>query len=358
MSLTDHLAELLDVPVRAITDLGSSHAWTLHRATLTDGTDVFVKASAEPTTVFAAEAAGLRWLAAGTVPGAPGERRGMRAGQADHNHRAPRTSQAGHDRPGKADHGRRSDPESVGRLPADGALSIQRGRADEQQQVAEDRPVRASKLLAEVLAADDRMIVLPWLNDVGATPATAEQFGRELAALHANSAEMFGAPWQGWIAELPLDNTPSAGPWGQWYAERRLAPYLPRAAPHLGDDGIHLLEQVIDRIDTLAGPPEPPTPIHGDLWSGNILWTPDRATLIDPAAHAGYRETDLAMLTLFGAPHLDRIRASYNETHPLAEGWRTRIPLHQLHHLLVHVVLFGPSYRSQTLTAASAALAS
>ncbi|WP_371865610.1 fructosamine kinase family protein [Nocardia ninae] len=47
---------------------------------------------------------------------------------------------------------------------------------------------------------------------------------------------------------------------------------------------------------------------------------------------------------------------AYNETHPLADGWRTRIPLHQLHHLLVHVVLFGASYRSQTLAAATAAL--
>ncbi|WP_223884948.1 fructosamine kinase family protein [Nocardia colli] len=202
------------------------------------------------------------------------------------------------------------------------------------------------------------MIALPWLEEVGPTSAAAERFGRELAALHANSANEFGAPWEGWIAELPLDNTPSPGPWAKWYAERRLAPYLPQAAPHLGPDGIHLIEKVIDRIDTLAGPPEPPARIHGDLWSGNILWTTDRALLIDPAAHAGHRETDLAMLALFGAPHLDRIRATYNETHPLAEGWRTRTPLHQLHHLLIHVVLFGPSYRSQTLTAASAALAS
>ncbi|MFE9577753.1 fructosamine kinase family protein [Nocardia sp. NPDC006044] len=207
-----------------------------------------------------------------------------------------------------------------------------------------------------MLAADDRMIVLPWLDDVGATPAAAERFGRELAALHANSADEFGAPWAGWIAELPLDNTLTPGPWSQWYAERRLAPYLPQAAPHLGRDGIRLLEQVIDRIDTLAGPPEPPARTHGDLWSGNILWTPERATLIDPAAHAGHRETDLAMLTLFGAPHLNRIRAAYNETHPLADGWPTRIPLHQLHHLLIHVVLFGSGYRSQILTAATAAL--
>lgn len=297
MTVADHLGALLDTSVRAVTDLGSSHAWTLHRATLADGRDVFVKASGEPTTVFAAEAAGLHWLATGAAA-----------------ERGPVPDRV---------------PGQIG--PGAGPV-------------------------APVLAADDRAIVLPWLDDVGSTPAAADLFGRELAALHANSPEAYGAPWQGWIAELPLDNTPSASPWAQWYAERRLAPYLPRAAPHLGEDGIRLLEKVIDRIDTLAGTPEPPARIHGDLWSGNILWTPERAILIDPAAHAGHRETDLAMLALFGAPHLDRIRTAYNETHPLAGGWRTRIPLHQLHHLLVHVILFGPGYRPQTLAAATAAL--
>ena len=33
------------------------------------------------------------------------------------------------------------------------------------------------------------------------------------------------------------------------------------------------------------------------------MWTPDGVVLIDPAAHGGHRETDLAMLALFGCPH-------------------------------------------------------
>uniref|UniRef100_UPI001C3F20C7 fructosamine kinase family protein n=1 Tax=Nocardia concava TaxID=257281 RepID=UPI001C3F20C7 len=137
-----------------------------------------------------------------------------------------------------------------------------------------------------------------------------------------------------------------------------MAPYLSAAAPDLGPDGIRLLERVIARITDLAGPPEPPSRIHGDLWSGNILWSQDRALLIDPAAHGGHRETDLAMLALFGAPHLDRILAAYQEAAPLNPGWRQRVPLHQLHPLLVHVVLFGASYRGMLLAAAAAALAS
>jgi fructosamine-3-kinase len=113
----------------------------------------------------------------------------------------------------------------------------------------------------------------------------------------------------------------------RWLATDRvpevLAPYLPRAAAHLGPDGIRLLEQVIENIDAVSGLAEPPSRIHGDLWSGNIRWTPDHAILID---HGSHRETDLAMLALFGAPHLDRIRVAYHETHPRGGWcWGTRI---------------------------------
>jgi len=87
-----------------------------------------------------------------------------------------------------------------------------------------------------------------------------------------------------------------------------------------------------------------------------VLWSTDRAWLIDPAAHGGHRETDLAMLALFGCPHLDMVRAAYDEAAPLASGWRARVPLHQLFPLLVHVVLFGRSYAAQTVAAAHAGL--
>jgi fructosamine-3-kinase len=66
--------------------------------------------------------------------------------------------------------------------------------------------------------------------------------------------------------------------------------------------------------------------------------------LIDPSAHGGHRETDLAMLALFGMPQQARVLASYEETTPLAEGWQERQPLHQLFPLLVHAALMGGRY--------------
>ena len=192
------------------------------------------------------------------------------------------------------------------------------------------------------------------------TPAAAERFGRDLARLHAAGADGFGAPWPGFIASLPLDNEPArgGGAWPRWYAGRRLRPFLRRAADAgaLARADVRLVESVADRIGELAGPAEPPSRIHGDCWSGNVLWSGGRGWLIDPAAHGGHRETDLAMLALFGAPHLDRILAAYAEASPLSDGWRSRVPLHQLHPLLVHVCLFGAGYAAQTRSAARAAL--
>jgi len=194
------------------------------------------------------------------------------------------------------------------------------------------------------------------------SPGAARRFGADLARMHAAGAPAFGAPWPGYIGSLPLDNTPLASTpsdWAAWYAERRLLPYLrlardERALPAADS---RLVEAVVARLGELAGPPEPPSRIHGDLWSGNVLWSGGRGWLIDPAAHGGHRETDLAMLALFGAPHLGEIRRGYAETAPLADGWAARVPLHQLHPLLVHVCLFGSSYAPQLLATARAALA-
>ena len=219
----------------------------------------------------------------------------------------------------------------------------------------------------EVLAVTETALVISMITPEHATPSAAFRFGAELARLHAAGAEAFGAPWRGFIASLPLDNTPAPGQsapapgrpaWPPWYASRRLLPYLRMAVDSgaLRPEDARLVEAVMDRIDSLAGPAEPPSRIHGDCWAGNVLWSGDQGWLIDPAAHGGHRETDLAMLALFGAPSLDRILAGYHDTAPLAAGWRSRVPLHQLHPLLVHACLFGAAYREEVRSAARAAL--
>ncbi len=192
-----------------------------------------------------------------------------------------------------------------------------------------------------------------------ATPADAHMFGRALAVLHDAGAPAFGAlpPGAGASGFFgPLDDplVMVAGAWDDWptfYAEARLRPVVEQGLERgvLTRDDAAAVEAVCDRLGTLAGPSvgEPPARLHGDLWSGNVLWCPD-GVLIDPAAHGGHRETDLAMLALFGAPHLEEILAGYTEAHPLTPGWQGRVRLHQLYPLAAHAVLFGGGYVGQT----------
>ncbi|MEV1021247.1 fructosamine kinase family protein [Streptomyces sp. NPDC050264] len=216
----------------------------------------------------------------------------------------------------------------------------------------------------EVHGHDTRWLVTARVPEGRASTESAARFGRDLAALHATGAPAFGAPPPGgpteaFIGLAPLRNVPGTE-WPRWYAEHRVLPYVRLAV----DDGTvsaaeaGIVEKALDRLPGLAGPAEPPARLHGDLWTGNVLWGPDGAAwLIDPAAHGGHRETDLAMLHLFGAPRLDRILDGYQETAPLADGWRDRVTLHQLFPLLVHTALFGRGYAEQALAAARAQLA-
>ena len=187
------------------------------------------------------------------------------------------------------------------------------------------------------------------------TRNAAEEFGRRLTVLHSAGADAFGSPppdgpTDALIGRAPMRNVPAPS-WPEWYARDRVLPYVrtARDAGTLDPAEVAVCERAAARV---AAPAEPPARLHGDLWSGNVLWAPDGAWLIDPAAHGGHRETDLAMLVLFGCPHLDAVLTAYDEAAPLADGWRARMPMHQLFPLLVHVVLFGRGYAAQAVAAA------
>jgi fructosamine-3-kinase len=212
--------------------------------------------------------------------------------------------------------------------------------------------------LPAVYAVADDCLIMAWVDPGRATADAAEFLARALAVTHRTGADGFGAEFNGYIGTAPLLNEPT-DTWAEFWAARRLLPYLKiardRVAVSAADS--EAIERVAGRITEFAGPPEPPARLHGDLWSGNVVWAADGpAHLVDPAAHAGHRETDLAMLALFGAPHLARFLDAYDEEFPLADGWRERVPLHQLHPLLVHAILFGGSYGSRAGAAARSIL--
>jgi fructosamine-3-kinase len=218
---------------------------------------------------------------------------------------------------------------------------------------------------ARVIGHDDTSLTLERLDTAAPSVDAAREFGRRLARTHDAGADAFGAAPAGWTGpgyfgplQQPLPMSYSAGHrWGSFYANERLAPMADRAATRLDASAREAVDAVMVRCaEGDFDDDDSPARLHGDLWSGNVMWTPSGAVLIDPAAHGGHRETDLAMLALFGCPHLEAVLDAYRADRPLREGWRERVGLHQLYPLLAHVVLFGRGYGRQTLAAATSAL--
>ena len=293
------LAAALGRPVVRLDSVAGGDLNDAFAATLDDGMRVFAKTSADPAAAgsFAAEAAGLRWLAEPDAIAIP-------------------EVLAVADSP--ASHAAGSSPDRTGGSP--------------------DAPAAAPRFLA-----------LAWIDAGPSTPVADEALGRGLAALHAAGAPAFGGPDDTLrIGPLALPNEP-ADDWPSFYATRRLEPLARRAHDRgaLPPEAPELLDRLIARLPELAGPPEPPARVHGDLWSGNVLVGADeRPRLIDPAAHGGHRELDLAMLRLFGGMGGvgSRCFQAYEEAAPLATGARERTALWQLAPLLLHAALFGPSW--------------
>lgn len=204
--------------------------------------------------------------------------------------------------------------------------------------------------VVDVLQVAREKIVLERLHPLTPSVEQVEQFGRRLARTHGAPAAVWGSDdGDGFIGPLPLANGPFAS-WQQMWWQARVEPYLRTAVDRgtLGTDDATRVAKAVAR----HGPDVPasaPTRVHGDLWAGNVVWTARGAVLIDAAsAHGAHPEADLAMLAMFGLPHLDRALAAYAEVRPLGDGWRQRQPLLRLHPLLVHVVLFGHAYVGAT----------
>lgn len=201
------------------------------------------------------------------------------------------------------------------------------------------------------------------ISSTSPTRKAAHEFGAQLAHMHDAGAPSFGAAPEGYNGPSyfgPLQN-PVPMPTGSWdtvesyFADARLRPMVKLGIQRgaLTGSDLDMTENVISALPELLGPAANDTParVHGDLWSGNLMWTDDtgktQAVLIDPAAHGGHREEDLAMLDLFGVSYQSEIIDGYESVHPLASGFRDRYTLWQLYPIAGHCVFFGGGYISQ-----------
>ncbi len=179
-----------------------------------------------------------------------------------------------------------------------------------------------------------------------AAPASGywENFGRQLARLHAHTSDTFGFRHDNFLGTTPQPNPPTPDGF-EFFAGHRLG-YQAHLAHTRGRLAAGDLERVLKVARSLRNwiPEQPASLIHGDLWSGNALTGPaGEPAIIDPAAHYGWAEAELGMTELFGG-FPDQFYAGYLETRPLDSGWRERLPIYNLYHLLNHLNLFGAGY--------------
>ncbi|OZG69184.1 fructosamine kinase family protein [Bifidobacterium eulemuris] len=217
--------------------------------------------------------------------------------------------------------------------------------------------------VAEVYGWGDGHLDIERIAATSPTAQAATAFGAALARMHDAGAEYFGSAPEGYDGVCyfgPLQD-PVPMDTGEWtdpisyLAEGRLLPMVEmgirRGTLDRGD--LELTQRVIDALPDIMGraADDKPARIHGDLWSGNVMWTADtgetEAVLIDPAAHGGHREEDLAMLHLFGMSYLTQIIEGYQSVHPLKAGYQERTTLWQLYPIAGHCVFFGGGYVSE-----------
>ncbi len=201
----------------------------------------------------------------------------------------------------------------------------------------------------EVLAVSDAppFLILEWIEEGASTASTEADLGRALADLHRSGAPAFGREDRRTTGSRGLPNEP-CDTWEEFYSTQRLLPLV-----RIAHDGNALDRRVLDRVERIAhrlsefiDSPAAPARLHGDLWAGNrLVDRQGQNWLIDPAAHGGHREFDLAMMRLFGG-FGEACFNAYDEVHPLDIGWQERVPLHQLAPLIVHAVKFGGGYRA------------
>jgi protein-ribulosamine 3-kinase len=195
---------------------------------------------------------------------------------------------------------------------------------------------------------DPGFLILEFLAPIPpGQPVDHERLGRGLAHVHRRRAEGFGFPEASYCGSTRQDNRACAS-WPEFYGARRLRPLVDalETRGELTASDRRRYDTLLERLASVLPANSEPALIHGDLWSGNVLWTARGPALVDPACAYADREMEFGITTLFGGLS-PRAFSAYEEAWPLSPGWRERNPLYQLYHLLNHAVLFGGHYGAE-----------
>jgi protein-ribulosamine 3-kinase len=176
-----------------------------------------------------------------------------------------------------------------------------------------------------------------------------ELLGRGLAILHKMTANKFGFISNNYCGST-LQNNNQQSDWFIFYSQNRIGHLVTLISKYRSwsSSDYLLTEKFLRKIESLLSHKPQPSLIHGDLWSGNYMFTSQGPAIIDPASSYCDREFELGIMTMFGG-FSPRVYDAYNEVFPLPSEWRVRNPIYQLYHVLNHYYLFGGFYKNQAL---------
>ncbi|MEQ8769330.1 MAG: fructosamine kinase family protein [Phycisphaerales bacterium] len=207
---------------------------------------------------------------------------------------------------------------------------------------------RTALPVPEVVASTPRVLAMAFVENSGRASGEGERaFGALLARTHLDAtSDRFGLGFDTLIGPLDQPNPPTAS-WAAFWRDARLLPMAEGAHAAGGIDGRTLdrVRRLCDQIERFVDGDGPPALLHGDLWSGNVLWRGgELAAVIDPAAYFGHPDAELAFIDWMGGVSR-AFWEGYHETRPIDGGfWEVRTHVHVLYPVLVHARLFGGGY--------------
>ena len=218
------------------------------------------------------------------------------------------------------------------------------------KQLGATHTIKVPKVYAEGDFDGTGYLILEFIESKTPDTSDFERLGRKLAELHlVSQPNEFGSPFDNYIGHLPQSNTMEKS-WVTFYVERRLIPQIQLAEEKglLSETDIPPKDNLKEVCYTLVGEVTPSL-LHGDLWGGNFLIAMDGTpVLIDPSVYIGHSEVDLAMSRLFGG-FGPSFYTAYHELIPPHHSQKDLTQVYQLYYLLVHLNLFGNSYRNSVL---------
>jgi len=198
--------------------------------------------------------------------------------------------------------------------------------------------------IPKVFQVDENSLKIEKIDSSFATLKLSKQLGIGLAKLHKYNYKNYGYNKNNYIGLNPQQNYLSKN-WGEFFINNRLLFQIEL----IKNKNIQLQFKTIlhknsKKLKTFLNETcKHPSLVHGDLWSGNVLYSKTKVYLIDPAIYYGDREVDIAMTEMFGG-FTKEFYDSYNETYPLSKEYEKKKIIYNLYHYLNHYNLFGKGY--------------